>query len=219
MEYTDYGLDQETGAVCDYRMYDRIWQRVSPELNPYPDVRGECSEVTLPETEIQFPSPPAEEIMPPVQEEMMPETGMQPCCMGTSTRGALQSLKGFMEEELAESRCCAALSRQVCSRNAARLLRRMAMEKREAARRLQAACYLIEGTCCTPEVPLERTRFSSLAEALRHCYHQEACNGFAYQRAAEETTDTCLSSLLQELGEQSYSRADAVMRMLGEVLC
>ena len=88
MEYTDYGLDQETGAVCDYRMYDRIWQRVSPELNPYPDVRGESSEVTLPETEIQFPSPPAEEIMPPVQEEMMPETALQPCCMGTNTRGA-----------------------------------------------------------------------------------------------------------------------------------
>ena len=42
--------------MCDYRMYDRIWQRVSPELNPYPDVRGESSEVTLPETEIQFPS-------------------------------------------------------------------------------------------------------------------------------------------------------------------
>ena len=144
---------------------------------------------------------------------------MQPCCMGLDARGALQALKGFMEEELAESRCCAALSRQVCSRNAARLLRRMAMEKREAARRLQAACYLIDGTCCTPEVPLERTRFSSLAEALRHCYHQDACNGYAYQQAAESTADPCLAALLNELSHQSYRRADTVMRMLGEVLC
>ena len=25
----------------DYRAYDKIWQRVSPELNPYPEVRAE----------------------------------------------------------------------------------------------------------------------------------------------------------------------------------
>lgn len=219
MEYTDYGLDQETEAVCDYRMYDRIWQRVSPELNPYPHIRAAESEINPPETEVQIPSPQGEEVVSPGQEEVPQETGMQPCCMGLDARGALQALKGFMEEELAESRCCAALSRQVCSRNAARLLRRMAMEKREAARRLQAACYLIDGTCCTPEVPLERTRFSSLAEALRHCYHQDACNGFAYRQAAEETSDMCLCGLLKELSRQSYSRADAVMRLLGEVLC
>ena len=112
MQHTDYTPRQDMGAVCDYDMYDRIWQRVSPELNPYPDVRGESSEVTLPETEIQFPSPPAEEIMPPVQEEMMPETAKQPGCIGTSTSGAQQSLKGFMVEELAESPCCAAINRQ-----------------------------------------------------------------------------------------------------------
>ena len=50
MVYSDYGPDRETGAVCDYRMYDRIWQRVSPDLNPYPHIRdGGEDEITPPE--------------------------------------------------------------------------------------------------------------------------------------------------------------------------
>ena len=58
-----------------------------------------------------------------------------------------------------------------------------------------------------------------LAEALRYCYHQEACNGFNYQRAADETVDTCLQKLLARLAEQSYCRAEAVMALLGRMIC
>ena len=222
MAYSDYGPDRETGAVCDYRMYDRIWQRVSPDLNPYPHIRDGETEITLPEESGEISSPQEERSLAPISEqqgEVPGEAPMAQCCMGVDARGAMEALKGFLEEELAESRCCMSLSRQVCSRNAARLLCRMAMEKREAARRLQAACYLINGTCCPVEAPLEHTRFSSLAEALRHCYHQDACNGFAYHQAAEGTADPCLAALLEELSRQSYRRADSVMRMLGEVLC
>src|SRR5699024_8674470 len=49
MQHTDYTPRQETSAVCDYDMYDRIWQRVSPDLNPYPHVRGEENEITPPQ--------------------------------------------------------------------------------------------------------------------------------------------------------------------------
>ena len=216
MQHTDYTPRQDMGAVCDYDMYDRIWQRVSPDLNPYPHVRGEESEITPPQP-YQPPCAPA----PRQVEETatQPETALSTCCMGSDARQSLEILKGFLQEELAESRCAMAMSRQVCHRNAARLLRQIATEKREAARRLQAACYLIDGTCHAPEVSVERTRFGSLAEALRHCYHQDACNGYHYQETAEEATDPCLAALLSELSKQSYHRADAVMRLLGEVLC
>ena len=61
MVYSDYGPDRETGAVCDYRMYDRIWQRVSPDLNPYPHIRdGGEGEVTLPEAGVPLPVPQEE---------------------------------------------------------------------------------------------------------------------------------------------------------------
>lgn len=225
MVYSDYGPDRETGAVCDYRMYDRIWQRVSPDLNPYPHIRdGGEEEITPPEEGVPLPVPHQEEqSLAPIPERQEEPVGAAPvmtqCCMGAAARSSMDALKGFLEEELAESRCCMSLSRQVCSRNAARLLRRIAMEKREAVRRLQAACYLITGTCCPAEAPLPHTRFGSLPEALRHCYHQDACNGCAYQQAAEGAADPCLAALLEELSRQSYRRADAVLRLLGEILC
>lgn len=214
MQHTDYTPRQEAGAVCDYEMYDRIWQRVSPNLQPYPHLHGEASEITPP-----APAAPGPASRQSPEEETPPETALTPCCMGGDARSSLDVLKGFLEEELAECRCAMALSRQVSHRGTARLLRQMAGEKRETARRLQAACYLIDGACPAPEVPLERTRFGSLAELLRWFYHQEACNGYHYQQAAEETSDPCLSALLAELGRQAYGRADAVMRLLGEVLC
>ena len=216
MQHTDYTPRQETSAVCDYDMYDRIWQRVSPDLNPYPHVRGEENEITPPQPQQPSGCLPSRQA---ADTDIQPETALSTCCMGNDARQSLDTLKGFLEEELAESRCAMALSRQVSHRNAARLLRQIAAEKREAARRLQAACYLIDGTCHVPEISVERTRFGSLAEALRHCYHQDACNGYHYQQAAKETTDSCLSGLMMELSKQSYHRADAVMRLLGEVLC
>ena len=33
--------ERQTDSREDYQLYDRIWQRVSPELNPYPNIRAE----------------------------------------------------------------------------------------------------------------------------------------------------------------------------------
>lgn len=225
MVYSDYGPDRETGAVCDYRMYDRIWQRVSPDLNPYPHIRdGGEDEITPPEEGVQLPVPHQEEqSLAPISEQQEESAGAAPvmtqCCMSTAAKGSMDTLKGFLEEELAESRCYMALSRQVCTRNAARLLRRAALEKREAAQRLQAACYLVTGACCPAEVPLQRPRFGSMPEALRHCCRREACGSLAYQQAAEGTADPCLAALMEDLGRQARRRSDAMLRLLGETLC
>ena len=59
----------------------------------------------------------------------------------------------------------------------------------------------------------------NLAEALRSCYHQEACAGLNYARAADETTDKCLTDLFNRLSGQSYQRAEDVMALLGKVVC
>ena len=34
--------NQAAPSVYDYRQYDRIWRRVSPELDPYPEIRAEA---------------------------------------------------------------------------------------------------------------------------------------------------------------------------------
>ena len=66
---------------------------------------------------------------------------------------------------------------------------------------------------------MERLHRESLPQALRACYHQEACNGFNYRRAADETMDLCLRKLFTRLGEQSYRRSEEIMALLGRLLC
>ena len=101
----------------------------------------------------------------------------------------------------------------------ARLLRRIAGEKQAAARELCAARFLITGQQYAPAITVEHRRWENLAQALRSCYHQEACGGFNYQRAADEAVDPCLQKLFTRLGERASRRAGEVMELLGCLLC
>lgn len=226
MENTALGGRQNTPTEYDYRMYDRIWQRVSPSLDPYPDVRA--AQTGAPEDSAPQPVPqppsggkaiPAPAMENGGNEENLPGAEMDPCCMGSVAMESVEVLEGFIEEELAESRCCLALACRTGQPGVVRLLRRTAAEKQAAAQELRTAYYLITGACYTPAITVEHMKWSCLADALRSCYHQEACNGFNYQRAADGTTDLCLQKLLSRLSRQSYQRADAVMATLGRILC
>ena len=123
------------------------------------------------------------------------------------------------EEELAGRRCCLSLCRRMHNAHIVRLLRRIANDKQCAARDMCTAYYLITGQCYTPAISVEQMQWDSLAAALRSCYHQEACNGFNYARAADGTADLCLQKLFTKLSQQAYKRADEVMCALGQVLC
>ena len=245
MENPILGQCPEGSVTYDYRMYDRIWQRVSPDLDPYPDVRaanaaGAQNAAATPPVSAPAPAAPAPKLetpavpvavetpaaAAPVQsgaaaaaESQLPGAEMNPCCMGTQARESLEVLEGFIEEELAERRCCLSLCRRVHNAHVARLLRRIAHGKQCAAQEMCTAYYLITGQCYTPTITVEQTRWDNLAAALRSCYHQEACNGFNYARAAEGTTDLCLQKLFTRLSQQAYQRADEVMCALGQVLC
>ena len=218
METTPYGGGQCPSPAYDFRVYDRVWQRVAPGTDPFsPDPDAA---MTAPET---APAPMPQTAAPvPAQEGgggNLPGAEPNPCCMGTEAKESLEVLESFLQEELAESRCCQALSCRTGNREAARLLRRAAMEKRAAARELCAAYYLITGSRYTPAVTVERLCWENLPQALRACYHQEACNGFNYQRSSEEALDLCLQKLFARLGEQSYRRAEELMALLGKIVC
>ena len=218
METTPFGGGQNPSPAYDYRVYDRVWQRVAPGTDPFsaePDAG-----MAVPET---APAPVPQTAVPaPAQEGgegNLPGAEPNPCCMGTEAKGSLEVLESFLQEEMAESRCCQALACRVGNREAARLLRQAAAEKRAAARELCAAYYLITGNRYTPAVTVEQLCWENLPQALRACYHQEACNGFNYQRASEEAADICLQKLFTRLGEQSYRRAEALMALLGRLVC
>ena len=219
METTPFGGGQEPSPAYDYRVYDRVWQRVAPGTDPFspdPDAAGMAAPETVPAPAPRTAAPA------PAQEGgggNLPGAEPNPCCMGTEARESLEVLESFLQEETAESRCCQALACRAGNREAARLLRQAASEKRTAARELCAAYFLITGNRYTPAVSVERLCWENLHQALRACYHQEACNGFNYQRASEETRDLCLRKLFARLSEQSYRRAEALMALLGRLVC
>ncbi len=213
METTPFGGGQEPSPAYDYRVYDRVWQRVAPGTDPFsqePDAAG----MAAPAPRTAAPAPAQEG-----GGGNLPGAEPNPCCMGTEARESLEVLESFLQEETAESRCCQALACRAGNREAARLLRQAASEKRTAARELCAAYFLITGNRYTPAVSVERLCWENLHQALRACYHQEACNGFNYQRASEETMDICLRKLFARLSEQSYRRAEALMALLGRLVC
>ena len=101
----DYGYD--------YQQYDRIWQRVLPELNTFPEERGEDGQ--LPGT----PLPDDGDLgdLPGAQEN--------PCCMGTAAQQSIGVIVGFAENEIALCRFYRCLIPHAPTQRAAAVLRRM----------------------------------------------------------------------------------------------
>lgn len=216
----------------DYRVYDQVWQRVTPGMDPFssdPSAAGmtEAAQAVSPVPPVNPAAPAASAAVAaapaPRQESggvaALPGAEPNPCCMGTDAGDSLEVLEGFLQEELAEAGCCQSLACRVRNRQAARLFQQAAAEKRAAAKELCAAYFLITGNPHTSTVTVEHMQWENLSQALRACYHQEACNGFNYQRAADETLDLCLQKLFARLSGQSYRRAERAMELLGNLIC
>ena len=201
-----------TPETYDFRKYDQIWQRVAPNLEPYPDLQKEgAAPAAVPASgaAASQPAAPAMETLPGAEEN--------PCCMGTAAQEELGVIEGFIEVELADRRTYLAFARQAPS-FARGAMRDLANVSGAAAKRLMTAYYLITGTCYRPAVASGRIPMGSWCPALRERYHVEACNGMNYLRAGEETTDPCLGRLLKALGEESYRQADQLMALLERAL-
>ena len=194
----------QSPEVYDFRQHDRLWQRVSPGLEPYPDTAapGGGQQGAAPETGLT-----------PMQESQLPGADPNPCCMGTEAAELLAVLEGYIEEELEDQRQYLALSRQAPSW-ARQTLREIAEDEGGHARRLMTARYLIAGQRYRPNVVRGQLYMGEWCEELRQCYHEEACGGLNYARTADDTTDVCLSGLLRELSAGEYRHAERIMALL-----
>ena len=207
---------QNHPEVYDFRQYDRIWQRVAPTLEPYPSPgRGSMAqqepEEAIPQTEAsQMPALTPAQVR---QESTLPGAEQNPCCMGTAAAEMLEVLTGFVEEELADQRYYQTLARRAPAW-ARQQLRDIAADEGGHARRLLAVYFLITGECYRPIISCDRIYLPGWCAALRERYHEEACGGLNYVRAAEGTTDPCLARLLKELSADEYRHADTMLRML-----
>ena len=204
---------QQCPEVCDFRRHDHIWQRVAPGLEPYPAVRQGTEVMTETILPREGSGTTGESTVQIRQETLLPGADPNPCCMGTAAAESLKVLTGFLEEELRDQRIYQAMARQSPSW-ARQRLRELAAEEGEHARRLAAVHYLITGSCYQPAISMERLCLGNWCAALRERYHEAACNGWNYARAAEETTDVCLKRLLSGLSAEEYRHADVFLGML-----
>ena len=204
-------LSAAQNAAYDYRRCARVWQRVDPTLNPYPDVRATAAMAAdTPGDGLSAAERNAELTLPGAQAD--------PCCMGTAALESLEVLQGFIREELADRRTYLFLARRAPTAEARQMFRAIASDEGRHARRLLAAVYLITGERYCPAICYPPLRCDGYCAALRERYHEEVCGGFNYRRASQETLDPCLQQLLLAFSQDEYRHANALLCLLSGVM-
>ena len=204
-------LSAAQNAAYDYRRCARVWQRVDPTLDPYPDVRAAAAMAAdTPGDGLSAAERNAELTLPGAQAD--------PCCMGTAALELLEVLQGFIREELADRRTYLFLARRAPTAEVRQVFRAIASDEGRHARRLLAAVYLITGERYCPAICYPPLRCDGYCAALRERYHEEVCGGFNYRRASQETLDPCLQQLLLAFSQDEYRHANAMLCLLSGVM-
>ena len=175
----------EMEMQTDYQQWDRVWQRVAPQLDPYPEVRQAMA----------------------VQQE-------QSCSRREKGMEQAELIRGFIEEELEDRRTYLAYARCAPNGEARRVLRQLAMEEQNHARRLMGIYYIMTGECYHPAICTEKTELLAWCQALRHRYHAESYGAHQYHRVAEEMQDLCLRKIFLQFSEDESRHAAALLRLL-----
>ena len=204
-------LSAAQNAAYDYRRWARVWQRVDPTLDPYPDVRAAAAMAADTSGDgLSAAERNAELSLPGAQAD--------PCCMGTAALESLEVLQGFIREELADRRTYLFLARRAPTAEVRQVFRAIASDEGRHARRLLAAVYLITGERYCPAICYPPLRCDGYCAALRERYHEEVCGGFNYRRASQETLDPCLQQLLLAFSQDEYRHANAMLCLLSGVM-
>lgn len=190
-------MDSAVRCAYDYAGCARVWQRVSPELEPYP--AAVYSEVSG-------------------REENLPGALADPCCMGTQAAVSLEVLRGFVRAELSARHNYLSLARCAPTAEARRTLRTMAEDEAQHARRLLGMLYLITGKCERAAVQQAEPVSAPYCALLRRLYHEAACAAFNYRRAAEEAQDLCLRAAFSAFADDEQRHADALLTLLARTL-
>ena len=193
-------MEESKSCAYDYERCERVWRRVAPQENPYPEARAA--------------SDTGEQGSGLLSAQMQEDA----CCVGTAAVQSLEVLKGFVREELAARQAYLDFTRCVPSREARRVLHAMAADEARHARQLSAAIYLATGETYCPHVCVERTHYDGYCAALRQFYREETCGGYNYFRAGEETLDYCLEQMFSAMSQDEYRHARTLLSLLSRAL-
>lgn len=196
----------EGNSAYDYACCERVWRKVAPTENPYPNARAEAEKNT------------SDGGQPQNSGLSLAGAQRDPCCMGTAAAESLEVLEGFVREELAAKQMYLCFSRCAPARETRRLFYAMACDEERHARQLTAAIYLATGEIYCPRVCAEQTCSEGYCACLRRFYHEEACSGYNYFRAGEETLDYCLEQMFTDMSKDEYRHARQILRLLSRAL-
>lgn len=238
-------MDDMTYGGYDYRRNERLWQRVAPSMAPYPESAwppaaggGMAGAAGTGMASSAGMTPSGGAVSPSGGAGMAPEAGTvnagtsaaldaaleslpgavsDPCCMGSAARDDLAVLEGFRDQEAADRRYYQAMLR-LAPAAARPALRELMARKQAHSRYLGALLYLITGQSRPETLDCQRIYVGNWCTALRQRYHEEACAGFNYLRAADGTADPCLQKAYQRLSEESYQQAEWVTGLLEKAL-
>ncbi|MDO4812160.1 MAG: ferritin-like domain-containing protein [Eubacteriales bacterium] len=199
-------MEDKRNSAYDYACCERVWRRVAPTENPYPNVREEA------ETD------PSDTARTESGELSLPGAQSDPCCMGTAAVESIEVLEGFVRDELAARKMYLSFSRCAPTQEARRMFYAMACDEGRHARELMAAIYLATGETYCPRVCTEQTCRDGYCACLRRFYHEEACGGYNYFRAGEETLDYCLEQMFTNMSKDEYRHARQILRLLSKTL-
>ncbi len=192
-------MEMKKESIPDYLQYDLIWQRVAPDLNPYPEAREALA----------------------ARKKHSAVSQQRPSCsrkkeQAESHTASKASLEGLLDRVLA-GRCdylryarCAPTVQGRCA------LQQMAAEMGEEGRRLLSYHYVTTGKCYeTSGHGQERGPLLSWCQALRKFYQEEREGAECCQNLARKTEDHCLRTILMDCTEACNRRSAMLLRLLG----
>lgn len=183
----------QTGTL-DQAAFQRVWQRVMPE--PRPD----CPfTVDAPPVPVPTPAPAVPAVASVRQAQL-------PVCLGETSAGELPALERLLDAVEEGAQTYQALARRWRREE---LLPALAKEKRQQAKRLSAARFLIAGErYASPAAP--RLSNESLSLRLRGRFQAEQRLALEFFAAANAAADPCLIELYRDLGKGCQDCAKAL---------
>jgi len=177
-------MENERITREDYVRYDRVWQRVAPELDPYPLIRQAASAVE------------------------------EPALCPVESGGPAEIVAAFIDGELTARRAYLAARRCAPTSAARRIMQQLAEEEGAHARRLMGLHYILTGRCYQSQLCAAATECLPWCQLLRLRYQEACCAAEGYRRAAEGAADGCLRAILQQMAEDEHRHALTLLRLL-----
>lgn len=185
---------QQPIATPDQALFDRVWGRVMESTATPPE---EPSPALVPSVAAPPRQSPPEEELP---------------CLGPSSLSFAPFLLERMEDGRQLRAAYLALARRAQG-TTARQLRALAEGHANQLRQLEAAHFLLTGETIL-SAPRRVSAPEPLRPALRELFYLEQRQRQQALAAADRTQDPCLTTLFQQLAQQSQLRMEAIRRIL-----